>query len=607
MAAGNRSTLSPGSVHPGPMAVTTRLPESAMKALMPSVTQRDVDVTAPTWSVVTGGATQITSSPTDPINCSGTTTGHGSIFVLSTQPAGADKYIWEGDGQGNWCNLPGLASQISAAPNGTLYAINSGGEIYSWNGTSWTGIAGRATGVTAASDNSVYVLSNQNGSGDEPIWHYSGGTWTWIPGSGVQMAASWDTNSYTIPGGTVAPGGFYILTSAGYIYYGSSDGSTYIGLPGQASAISGVQIQNGASSGGGVYALGYPANPTSGTPIWYYDLNTPGWTTEQGAGVSISAVTNKTNATWVSTLYVVGASNAIYSSPITVAATPTPTPIQAFTNGGFETGNLTGWYTCGAPHEGYPNPVDPSPAPDPSATSAVTQSPEPVPSTSASPAFQVVATVAVPTATVTAPATAFPSQTMVPHGGTYAMQVGVDQPGKTRPKGFIGVCQDVTVPAYNAQLTVYVWEGGNNGQFYNSDTEVDLYDLTGGATTWTTSSWTNDPYTYKITTTATPDLTLMAETNCYNNLDTSGGAATNIDGCATPHPAQPPTSTGGQWWEKGPYDLSAYAGKSVTIMIGSYGSSTSAGYYEYTFVDDASLTGSSTPADIHRRTSQIRR
>src|SRR6185503_6150867 len=172
---------------------------------------------------IAGGGVQIAVSAADPINCAGTTTGHGSVFVLSSDPAGPDKYFWEGDGQGNWCNVPGLASHIAVAPNGTLYAVNSAGGIYSWNGSAWTGLAGGAAGVTAGTDGSLYVLSNANPRGAESIWHFSGGTWTYVPGSGVQIA--------------VTGAGLYVLTSQGYLYRGASDGSSYVGLPGTVSQI----------------------------------------------------------------------------------------------------------------------------------------------------------------------------------------------------------------------------------------------------------------------------------------------------------------------------------------------------------------------------------
>ena len=251
MAVGKKPSISPGSVHPGPMVQTQRLPASAFTGGKRAA----VAVNDPNWSVVVGGASAVTVSPADPINCPGTTTGHGSVFVLSPEPVGPDKYIWEGDGQGNWCNLPGLASQIAVTPTGTLYAVNSSNELYSFDGTSWTGIAGRAVAVTAAADGSLYVLSNENGSGDEPIWHYSGGTWTGVDGSGVQLASSWDSKSYSGAGGTIPADALFVLTSQGYIY-ATTDGSSYVGVPGSASFIAPVVVNDASSNpGGGIYAL----------------------------------------------------------------------------------------------------------------------------------------------------------------------------------------------------------------------------------------------------------------------------------------------------------------------------------------------------------------
>src|SRR6202035_80852 len=67
----------------------------------------------------------------------------GSLWVLSTQPSGPDKYIWHYSG-GNWTNISRLASRLSAAPNGTLYALNSGGRVYAYtSGTGmWSAVGG---------------------------------------------------------------------------------------------------------------------------------------------------------------------------------------------------------------------------------------------------------------------------------------------------------------------------------------------------------------------------------------------------------------------------------------------------------------------------------
>lgn len=272
---------SPGLVRVPPMVKTAILPSSAMQTVhgvKPQIAMGGI-----TYSQVPGAASQAAAAP------------DGSLWVLSTQPAGADKYIWHYSG-GTWTNISGLASRLSVAPNGTLYALNSSGAAYSYSGGIWTGLGGGCRDLTAASDGSLYVISN-SATADGAIWHYASGTWTQQPGSGNRIVASWDTRSYTIPSGTISPGGFYVLNSIGNIYYLS--GSQYVQLPGTASDLAAIN--------GGVFALGYPAN-TNGNTIYYYDLDTPGWSTPGGAGSAISS-----NG---STLYVVASSNAIYSGPL---------------------------------------------------------------------------------------------------------------------------------------------------------------------------------------------------------------------------------------------------------------------------------------------------
>jgi hypothetical protein len=315
---GRRPARSPGDVHVPPMVKTPRLPPSFMKSRTPK--KPDVSVEGPQFTALQGSGVQIVASAANPGSyCPGLESGYGSIYVISngSSPDGlGDNYIWEGDGQGNWCNLPGLATQLAVSSSGVLYAVNASGYIYQWGGSSWTALAGTASAIGVGSDGSLYAVSNVNGSGDEPLWRYQGGTWTYVPGAGIAIVGNLDTNTYTTPGGTVGAGGFYIVTAEGYIYWGAADGSSYTGLPGVASAIAEVPIQNGSVSGGGLYALAYPAS-AAGTQLYYYDLDNPGWTGEPGSGTGIAAVTNETQATWVSTLYVIGGSDVIYSSPIT--------------------------------------------------------------------------------------------------------------------------------------------------------------------------------------------------------------------------------------------------------------------------------------------------
>lgn len=286
-------SISPALIKAAPMAKTAALPRSAMSS--PISTKGDIQGVS--WTQIPGSASQVSAS-TD-----------GSIWVLSTQPSGPDKYIWHYV-NGAWSNISGLASQLAIAPNGTLYAINSGGGTYSYSNGSWTALGGGASALTAAADGSTYVLSNGGSGPDRAIWHNVSGTWSQVPGSGTTLAASWDTSAYSGTYGSVNAGGLYILNSVGSIYY-ENPGGTFASFPGNGSAVA-------ASTTGGMFVLGYPAS-ASGNTIYYFDLNASAWKPESGAGVSI--------ASDGAHLYVVGASGGIYSSPIVATATPPPSNI----------------------------------------------------------------------------------------------------------------------------------------------------------------------------------------------------------------------------------------------------------------------------------------
>jgi archaellum component FlaF (FlaF/FlaG flagellin family) len=278
-------SISPALVSPAPMAQTAILPASAMK----SPVHPDIAVPPLNWTPIPGSASVVAASP------------DGSLWVLSDQPSGPDKFIWHYSG-GTWSNISGLASNLSVASDGSLWAINSGGGIYHYSGGTWTSPGGGASNsITADGSGGVYVLSNGGTGPDRAIWHYSSGTgWVQQGGSGTALAANLDTNTFSPGSGTLKPGGFYILNSIGGIWYENSDGS-YVQFPGSASGIA-------PTTNGGFFVLGYPS-AASGNQVFYYDLNTPGWTGQNGAGLmSISA--NNSN------LYLTSSSGAIYSAPV---------------------------------------------------------------------------------------------------------------------------------------------------------------------------------------------------------------------------------------------------------------------------------------------------
>ena len=127
-----------------------------------------------------------------------------------------------------------------------------------------------------------------------------------------------------------------------------------------------------------------------------------------------------------------------------------------------------------------------------------------------------------------------------PHGGSYDALVGnlASNPGEE--SGLDGVCQTVTVPA-SGQLSVWVNEGTSEAFTSTADQEADLLDSNGNVIT-----------------------TLYSE-----NGNTNG-------------------------YVQKSFDLSSYAGQSVQLFFGIYGSGSSSDY-NYVYVDDVALAGASTP------------
>jgi streptogramin lyase len=294
MQAPDAHALSPAHFHAGPMAKTRILPPSAMVS---SRRKPKAAILPPNWQIVPGTAAQVVPSP------------DGSLWALSDQPSTGDKFIWHYV-SGAWTNISGMASRLATAPDGTLYAVNSTGGIYEYVSGSWTNLPGSPGGAADISiqtdgfpDPGMPTVIMQNGGKDGAIFQYTNGTWTKLPGSGIHLAASWDSNSYTIPAGTInasqAPGVLWVINSPGGIYCLSDGG--YIVLPGLASKIA------APSTGGGYLVLGYPGGPPDPT-LYYYNLDTPGYTMPGGSGMDVgsgdgmTAVTNSQFGIYISVL-----------------------------------------------------------------------------------------------------------------------------------------------------------------------------------------------------------------------------------------------------------------------------------------------------------------
>jgi len=564
-------SVSPASIHAAPMAKTAIRPASEM-ARRPQGA-----IEGANYTQIPGTASSVAAA------------ADGSLWALSDQPSGPDKYIWH-YASGTWTNITGEASQIAVAPNGTLYAINSGGGAYSYSGGTWTVLGGGSSAITTASDGSFYVLSNGNTTcltcqpADQAIWHNVGGTWTQVPGAGVSIAGSFDTGTYVLTGGSVAPGGFYIANAEGTVYYENTDGS-FVQLPAAASMLAPTTV-------GGVFGLQYPAD-ANGSAIYYFNLDSPGWSQQAGNGVDISSNAGQ--------LFVVAASAGIYVTPVTASATPTPTasptvaPANAIANGDFATGSLAPWYICYAAHSANLAPINPNPAPTGALAQSSTAVGTPRPEVTPYPVPSGVPNLGNQNADATVQST---TPTGDVGGFTHFGLVGhSDYPYNL--KSDVGICQDVTVPAAGV-LSFSMYEGGNDA-FANADTEADVYPL--GSFTSAVSNGT----TY-FATSAAPTATLFAEENCYSNLgletgegsstvvtwgSSTGSARAKVCGDQTVNPWP-----GGQWYQRS-FSLAAEGGQQATIFLGLWHSAASGNpsattYYIYTYFANVVLAASPT-------------
>jgi hypothetical protein len=314
----------PGGVNPGSIKVpdmvrTPIQPASAMTGRRPQI-PTNIPLS---WQIIPGSASRIAASP------------DGSIWALSDQPAGPDKYIWHYS-TGTWTNVTGMATEIAVDGAGVLYVINNAGGVYRYNaGTQdWTSFGGGASSIAVSldtTDNPIYVISNSGPGPDYAIYRYQANASGWVPflGGGVRLAGSIDpTGNYE--GGNVNPFGVYLVNAAGNIYYMQND-NAFFEQTGAATQI--------APAIAGYFALQYPAAGNNDNAIYYYDYGQGQYTQQQGSAFRIAF--NK------SALFAVSYTGAIYMSPVVIpvpltldasqANLPAGTAVYAYVVGGIST------------------------------------------------------------------------------------------------------------------------------------------------------------------------------------------------------------------------------------------------------------------------------
>jgi hypothetical protein len=298
------------------MPRTAILPASALGGGLGVVTPQSVG--ALNWGRITGESSQVAVAP------------DGSVWALSNDPLGSvNKNIWH-RANNAWTNVSGVGSSIAVGPTGTVYVVNgTSNDVYAFsNGSDWSYLGGGARSVAAGADGSIYILSSTNVvKGNSAIWKYNSGSWTQQPGSGSLLQKSFDPSTYTVAGvGSVAPNGYFVLNSAGAIYY-YSPGVGYVQFPGTASGIGAVP--------GGFFKLSYPA-VAGGEGLAYFDYASTTLTAEPGVGVSLAAGPGREASG--TQLYEVNSSDILYTTPVIEIPTAPSVAFNDYTTFGYDNG-----------------------------------------------------------------------------------------------------------------------------------------------------------------------------------------------------------------------------------------------------------------------------
>jgi hypothetical protein len=323
-----------------------------------------------------------------------------------------------------------------------------------------------------------------------------------------------------------------------------------------------------------------------------------------------TSATVTTDSTGVAYFWVEGASGGYstisladtYGNVGTMALT-----VSAITNGGFTNG-ANGWNPCSYAHSAgaTPNPAAASPYPN---------TPQPAQTGSPTPETPVPVATLSPLVTITAPPAndnpgwgSYTTTSITQNTGSVTFtQNGISETvitptsapamlgndvmllgsinGTRYPQGTFGACQTFTVPTPapgvgNPYLSFYVLEGGTEYTFKEADQEAALFQ------------------SYSANVASTLDSYLFLEQDCYVHPSDAGTppgiwgksvTSSSGKGCwPNTYGGDPSSYTnwlqGGFWSPRGPYNLSAYAGQTVTLFVGNWSYFSDAQVYDLQFM-----------------------
>ena len=194
----------------------------------------------------------------------------GTAWAVSNVARTGGYTILRRDAQGGaWQTMAGGAVRVAVdpRPNGKAWLVNTAGNIFRQNGTTWDQIPGGALDVGVGSGGVVWVVGT-----DGAAYYYVGGSNVWakiadVPGGARRVAVA-------------ADGSAWLINAAGQVFHYKWNGSAWVG-----SAASGGLAQDVAvAADGTVWVVGNENGLGVDGALMRWDAGSASWRMAAGAG-----------------------------------------------------------------------------------------------------------------------------------------------------------------------------------------------------------------------------------------------------------------------------------------------------------------------------------
>ena len=127
----------------------------------------------------------------------------GSLWMIGTEEVVSGNYAihrYLGNPGSEWRKEPGSGRRLAVDPKGDVWMVNAQNAIFRYRTETgvWEGMPGLATDIAAGADGSIWVIGIVSVAGGYPIYKWNGSNWTQISGGAVRIAVEKDGSPWVV-------------------------------------------------------------------------------------------------------------------------------------------------------------------------------------------------------------------------------------------------------------------------------------------------------------------------------------------------------------------------------------------------------------------------